>query len=197
MVEHYYNKDQKSKLVKTQINVSFFDKNFKLITASGIFSVGRVDRGTIILLNNCIIEDFKKVLDLGCGCGIVGISIANSFKNCNVVMSDVNKRAIAISKQNIKLNNLENIKAIQSDCFLNINEKFDFILLNPPQSAGKDVCLKMIEESYNYLNNNGSLQIVVRKNKGGNTIFDKMNEVFNNIDVLAKKSGYWVCISRK
>ena len=197
MAEHYYDKDQKSKLIKTQINVSFFNKNFKLITASGIFSVGKIDKGTQILLNNCIIKDFKKILDLGCGYGVVGVSIATSFKNCSVLMSDVNKRAIAISKQNIKLNNLENIKVIQSDCFENINEKFDFILLNPPQSAGKDICLKMIEESYNYLNNNGSLQIVVRKNKGGNTIFNKMKEVFNNIGVLAKKSGYWVCISKK
>jgi 16S rRNA (guanine1207-N2)-methyltransferase len=197
MVEHYYDENQKSKLIKTKISVSFFNKNFEIITASGIFSVGRVDKGTQILLNNCIIEDNKKVLDLGCGYGIVGISIANAFDKCNVVMCDVNKRAIAISKENIKLNKLENINVFLSNGFENINDKFDYILLNPPQSAGKDICLKMIEDSFKHLNKNGLLEVVVRKNKGGNIIFDKMINVFGNLEVLAKKSGFWVCVSKK
>jgi 16S rRNA G1207 methylase RsmC len=55
----------------------------------------------------------------------------------------------------------------------------------------------LIEESKNYLKQKGSLQIVARHNKGGKTLSKKMEEVFGNIKVIAKKSGYWVYMSVK
>ena len=74
---------------------------------------------------------------------------------------------------------------------------FDVILSNPPQTAGKELCFKLIEESKNYLKYNGSLQLVARHKKGGNTLSKKMEEVFGNVKVIAKKSGYFVYLSVK
>jgi 16S rRNA G1207 methylase RsmC len=91
---------------------------------------------------------------------------------------------------------LKNVEVRNGNMYDAINEKFDVILLNPPQTAGKDVCFEMIEKAKHYLVKNGSLQIVARHNKGGKTLMQKMKEVFNNVETLAKKSGYRVYISR-
>ncbi|MCR8613038.1 MAG: peptide chain release factor N(5)-glutamine methyltransferase [Mycoplasma sp.] len=80
-----------------------------------------------------LIEEFsfiknKKLLDLCSGSGIIGLSFA---KQNDVVLSDVSKKALLLSKENMNINNLS-AKIISSDLFKNINEKFDVIITNPP-----------------------------------------------------------------
>ena len=86
---------------------------------------------------------------------------------------------------------------IQSDGFENIKNEFDTILLNPPQTTGKQLCFKLIEDSKKHLKNKGYLQIVARHNKGGIELSKKMLEVFNNVKDIAKASGYRIYISQK
>jgi 16S rRNA (guanine1207-N2)-methyltransferase len=112
-------------------------------------------------------------------------------------MTDINERAVMISKKNIKLHSLEGIEARKSNVFSAINESFDTILLNPPQTAGKDVCFRMIQESFEHINKNGLLQIVARHNKGGKTLSEKMESVFGNVGTTAIKSGFRVYASKK
>jgi 16S rRNA (guanine1207-N2)-methyltransferase len=101
-----------------------------------------------------------------------------------------------LTKKNAEVNNVE-INALQSDIFSNIKENFDAILVNLPQHAGKDICFKMIEESYKHLNSNGSLQAVSRHQKGGKSYQKKMEEVFGNCTDIGKGSGYRVYMSVK
>ena len=77
-----------------------------------------------------------------------------------------------------------------------INENFDIILLNPPQTAGKKLCFKLIEDAKSHLLQNGSLQLVARHNKGGKELSKKMLEVFGNVKDIAKSSGYRIYISK-
>ena len=86
-------------------------------------------------------------------------------------------------------------KVVQSDAFENIDENFDVILLNPPQTAGKKLCFKMIEEAKEHLKKGGSLQLVARHQKGGKTLQKKMEEVFGNSEVLSRQSGFRVYMS--
>ena len=76
-----------------------------------------------------------------------------------------------------------------------LKEKFDVILLNPPQTAGKKICFRMIEESKEHLNKGGSLQLVARHQKGGRSLQAKMEEVFGNVKVIARGSGYRIYYS--
>ena len=193
---HYYSKEQESPINLTKFSAVLRNNNLDFFTGSGVFSKSRVDKGSLLLANKSIIEDNWKILDLGCGYGPVGIAIAKAFPSANIIMSDVNKRAVMLSKQNIKLNNLRNAHAIKSDIFGNISEKFNAILLNPPQSAGKELCLKMIEESKNFLLPNGLFQMVARHNKGGSELEKKMIAVFGNSRQIAKKSGYRIYVSQ-
>ncbi len=114
----------------------------------------------------------------------------------NVHFVDINERAISLTKMNLKHHRLEG-KAYQSDRFSNVKETFHTILLNPPQTAGKEICFKLIEESKHYLKEKGYLQIVARHNKGGKVLSGKMKEVFGNMKEGAKKAGFRIYTSQK
>ena len=194
---HYYSKKQESPLKLNRFSAVLRGNNIEFNSGSGVFCKDKVDKGTMLLIKSAIIEDNWKVLDLGCGYGPVGIAIAKAYPSAKIIMSDVNKRAVMLSKMNIRLNNLKNAHAIQSDRFERITGKFNTILLNPPQSAGKDLCLEMIELSKNYLEKGGLFQMVARHNIGGKELEKRMLEVFGNVQELAKKSGYRIYISEK
>ena len=195
-MEHYYSEKQKSPSNLRKIKQKINNDDFEFCTASGVFSKDKVDKGTLILAENMIIGRNYKVLDIGCGIGILGIVAAKLF-DADVVMTDINNRAVMLTRKNIELNN---VKAEIFQC--NLYEKikannFDLILSNPPQASGKEICFQLIGQSKNYLKKNGSLQLVARHNKGGKMLSNKMQEVFGNVKVIAKKSGYWVYMSLK
>jgi len=192
---HYYDKSQKSPLNKMEISEIIRGNSLRFFTGSGVFSKSQVDKGSLFLANKAIIENGWKVLDLGCGYGTIGIAIAKSDSSVNVLMSDINKRAVMLAKENIELNGLENAKAVSSDIFQNIKEKFNAILLNPPQSAGKELCIKMIEQSKEHLEKGGLFQMVARHNVGGGELEKIMLRVFGNVQEIAKKSGYRIYVS--
>ena len=195
-MEHYYSEEQKSPLNIKKIVQSIRGTDFEFYTASGVFSKNKVDNGTLALAESIIIGKNSKVLDVGCGIGILGIFAAKSF-NADVVMTDINKRAVMLAKKNLELNRVK-AEIYQGSLYKNIKENdFDAVLSNPPQTAGKDVCFELIEKSKNYLKISGTLQIVARHNKGGKTLAKKMEEVFGNVMVIARKSGYSVYMSIK
>ena len=195
-MEHYYTTEQKSVLKIKKIRQKIKGIDFEFYTASGVFSKDKIDKGTLVLAENMIIKNNSKVLDIGCGIGALGITAAKLF-NAVVVMTDINKRAVALAEKNIELNNIK-VEIYQGNLYEKIKDNdFDAVLSNPPQTAGKEICFKLIVQSKNYLKNNGTLQIVARHNKGGRTLSKKMEEVFGNVKVIAKKSGYWVYLSEK
>lgn len=193
---HYYSEHQKSSLRLRKINVVLRGNNLEFCTGSGVFSPNRVDPGTKLLIESCIIKPFWEVLDFGCGYGVVGIAIAKAFPRVKVVMTDVNKRAIKLSLKNVKLNKIK-AEVKQGNLFEKVKKKNYTILVNPPQKAGKEVCFSIIEQSFKYLKDNGLLQLVARHNKGGKSLEKKMKSVFKNVKTIAKKSGYRVYVSKK
>ena len=195
-MEHYYSEKQESDLNIRKIRQKIRNADFEFYTSSGVFSKERIDKGTLLLAENMLVGKNSKILDIGCGIGILGIAAAKLF-DAKVVMSDINKRAVMLAKKNAKLNNIK-AEICQGNLYEKIKENdFDSILSNPPQNAGKEVCFKLIEQSKNHLKNKGILQLVARHNKGGKTLSGKMKEVFGNVKVIAKKAGYSVYVSAK
>lgn len=195
-MEHYYSREQKSESNIKKISQRINGMIFEFYTASGIFSKDKVDKGTLILAENMIIGKNAKALDIGCGIGVLGIAAARML-DANVVMSDINERAVMLAKKNTKLNSV-NAHILQGNLYEKVKDNdFDVVLANPPQTAGKEICFQLIWQSKNHLRDGGSLQLVARHNKGGASLSKKMEEVFGNVRVIAKKSGYSVYASIK
>ena len=91
-----------------------------------------------------------------------------------VVLTDINSRAVKIARMNKKRNRVENVSFVQGDMFEKVKGKFDTILFNPPQTAGKSICFQMIEKSKDFLKEGGTLQLVARHNKGGKSLSGKI-----------------------
>jgi len=194
-MEHYYSEKQTSPLRIKEIKVVLRGNTLQFYTGSGVFSIGKVDKGSEVLIENCIIKEGDNVLDLGCGYGAVGIAIAKAFPSAFVRMADINTRAVMLSKRNAKLNDVRNVEITQGNLYEGVDGKFNTILINPPQSAGRELCFEMIEKAKDYLKKEGLLQLVARHNKGGKELEKKMDIVFGNVKEIAKKGGYRIYVS--
>jgi 16S rRNA (guanine1207-N2)-methyltransferase len=191
-MSHYFSEKQDSRLTLKKIQATIRGKELIFYLASGVFSSKHIDKGSLLLAETAEIGQTWDVLDLGCGNGAVGIAVAKAELSSKVVCSDINERAVKAAKLNIKLNNVQNAEAVKSDGFEKLNKEFDTILLNPPQTAGRELCQKLIASSKAHLKPGGSLQLVARHNKGGKTLYKFMQEIFQNGLVLSRSGGYRV-----
>ncbi len=189
-MSHYYSAHQESPLQLKKIEAVLRGKTFSFFTGSGVFSKDTIDYGTTVLAKYMQVSEKDSVLDLGCGIGVIG-RVAATLTKEKVVLVDVNQRAVELAKKNTK--GLENVSVFVSDSYQKLQEeKFHVILFNPPQSAGKKLCFQMIADAKEHLYLGGSIQVVARHNKGGETLSLHMKEVFGNVDTLCRKGGYRV-----
>ncbi|HII67068.1 MAG TPA: class I SAM-dependent methyltransferase [Thermococcaceae archaeon] len=190
-MSHYYSKEPNVPLKTKMIEVVIRGERFRFITSSGVFSFGKLDKGTELLIENMILEGNWQVLDLGCGYGVIGI-VASRFVNY-VIMTDINKRAVSIAKKNLKINNVKNAEVRWGNLYEPVKEeRFHSIITNPPVHAGKDVLREIVINAPYYLYDGGLLQIVIRTNQGAKYIKGLMEENFNEVKEIAKGSGFRV-----
>lgn len=198
-MEHYYTNNPNSKSNEQIIKGYIKNKEYNFITDNGVFSKDSVDFGTKTLLENFNSQKNKaKVCDLGCGYGVVSIFLADNYKNFSFTMIDINKRSLELSNKNIKLNKVLNpIKLIENNALDNIEERFDIILTNPPIRAGKEVVHKIMKQSFASLNSNGELWVVIQKKQGMASCKKLLENLFNDVKVVAKNKGYYIIKSIK
>lgn len=195
--EHYFTEKPTSELKTKTISSTIRSHNFTFTTPSGVFSFGTIDRASLLLAENAVIKENATILDLGCGWGFLGIVIKKIFPTTTVLMTDTNERALDFAQQNAKRNNVR-ITIIKSNLYSAVRDQsFDAILTNPPMKAGRETCYKIIEQAKNYLNPNGTFQLVAFHKRGGAMLEKKMQEIFGNVETLAKKSGFRVYVSVK
>jgi 16S rRNA (guanine1207-N2)-methyltransferase len=173
---------------------TIWNNEIKIETNLELFSPEYVDRGTMAMLNNIDLKEDEKVLDLGCGTGIVGIAAAKVLGEEKVIMADVDPIAIEISKSNAILNGAGEIKILKSDGFKNIDD-FDFtlILSNPPYHTDFSVAKHFIEEGNKHLILGGKMVLVVKRLKWYK---NKMTSIFGGVKVI-EEDGYYILISEK
>lgn len=143
-------------------------------------------------------ETEGSILDVGCGYGPIGLSIAASYPEVTVEMTDINSRAVELAKENANTNGISNVVIYESDRFDRINsEQFAAILTNPPIRAGKKVVQEIFEHSYERLNSGGELWVVIQKKQGAPSAMEKLDELFGNVETVQKKKGYYILKSKK
>ena len=195
MTKMYYAENPDSAHDIHELKVTLLGQSFTFLTDSGVFSKKMVDYGSQVLLNTLDFEKGKILLDLGCGYGPLGISLAK-VQGVKPTMVDINNRAIDLAKQNGQKNGVE-ADIFQSNIYEKVNGTFDYIISNPPIRAGKQVVHTIISESINYLKVGGNLTIVIQKKQGTPSAKAKMEEVFGNVEILKRDKGYYILRSEK
>ena len=169
-----------------------FDYEFH--TLDSLFSYKQVDIGTRQMIEHIELQPDNKILDLGCGYGVVGIWAAHTIGSKNVVMSDVNAAALKVASENVALNNLEKIQIVHSDGFDNIHDvDFTLILSNPPYHTDFSVAKSFIEGSYKHLKMGGWLVMVTKRFEWYR---NKIHSVFGGVNWI-ESSGYYVFMAQK
>lgn len=176
------------------------NKKYKFKSCNNVFSKKEVDYGSNLLIKT-IINNYNdlgtKVLDMGCGYGAIGISLADQYKNTHFVLTDITKTATRLAKDNLHHNNITNAEVINGNLYENVSGSFDFIITNPPISAGKKVLFEIVDKAYEHLEKEGQLILVVKKKHGQESMKKHMEAVFGNTEVLKRDKGYYIIASTK
>lgn len=182
-----------------EINFSLYGRNYSYYTDNGVFSKNRIDEGSYIFLKILLpLQLTGRILDLGCGVGPIGLTIAQNSLEARFVLADINSRALALASRSVARLNLENrVTCLQSDIYEKIEGPFDSIVVNPPIRAGKVVINQMFSGAKQYLIDGGSLYVVIRRKQGAESALKYIETVFENVSVLHKEKGYWIIKATK
>lgn len=194
MSEHYYSENPKVKSNPKEWSAELRGKTLRFKTDAGVFSKGEVDFGSRLLAEVFVLPETEGlILDVGCGYGPIGLSIAASFPERSVHMIDVNERALALAAHNAKQNGISNAEIYPSDALSDVTaEGFAAILTNPPIRAGKETVFKFYEGAFSKLKVGGELWIVIQKKQGAPSTIDCLTELFGNVETVVKKKGYYI-----
>ena len=189
MGQYFTNENLPSKIQKTQCVV--LGNIFIFLTDNGVFSKDGLDFGSRLLLESIPLEEVGgKVLDMGCGYGVLGIVI-NKLTGASVDMVDVNLRALHLSELNCKENNSTNINVFESNTYSNIDSKYSCIITNPPIRAGKKVVYDIVMNAKDYLEESGKLFLVIRKEQGAKSLIKDLEKIYD-VEILEKKKGFYI-----
>ena len=165
-----------------------------LDTTPDLFSPNAPDKGTLAMLNAVEITPSDKVLDLGCGCGIVGIYAAKLAGERNVTMTDILPIAAETAKQNAIKNNVPDITVLCGNGCENVQDTdYTLILSNPPYHTDFSVAKSFIEGAYRHLTTGGRMVMVTKRL---DWYKNKLTSVFGGVKVT-ESDGYYVFISEK
>ncbi|MDD4163898.1 MAG: methyltransferase [Eubacteriales bacterium] len=166
----------------------------EFITNSGVFSPSGVDKGTLSMLSKVEFLPTDKVLDLGCGYGVVGILASKLIGEHRVIMCDISEDALELAKRNAVQNGLVGENIFKSDGLDGITEDdFTLILSNPPYNADFSVAKRFIEKGFTKLASGGKMIMVTKRCEWYR---NKLKAIFGNIRVDSIE-GYYVFTSEK
>ena len=191
-MSHYFENDSNLKSEFREIDYKYESFSFSFLSDNGVFSKNYIDYGSKLLVETYLKNEneSKKILDVGCGYGFIGIVIG-IVTSSYVDMIDVNSRAVHLTKKNIKKYNDFKGSAFMSDAYENITSTYDVIITNPPIRVGKSKVLEILEDSFKHMNKDGALYYVIRKDQGALSI-KKILETNYKIELLNKDKGYFI-----
>ena len=198
-MSHYFVNDESVASKPRLICYSFNGVDFSLESDNGVFSKNELDKGSELLIEQLLpINLGENILDIGCGIGVIGLTLAYFHPSLKVCLTDVNTRALSLCSANansLKLS--QRVTILQSDIYEKIEGKYSSIVSNPPIRAGKKVTYEIYRGALEHLVDSGSLYIVVRKNQGALSVKSYLEELFGNVALLAREKGYYVLKATK
>ena len=194
MTEHYYTENPNSAHEERRVTLRALGNELAFVTDAGVFSRDGLDRGTEVLLE-ALPALSGRVLDLGCGWGAVGVALGKKYLGLEIVMTDINRRAVELARRNLAGNGVR-AEVVQGDGFAAVEGEFDAIVTNPPIRAGKAVIYGLFSDARRYLKPDGALYIVIRKQQGAPSALKYLREIYAEAEVIDRGSGFHVIRAR-
>ena len=171
MSEHYFSADPSSAFTVVPMEATVWGRELRLQTAAGVFARGRLDIGTAVLFERTEPPATGSTfLDLGCGYGVIAVSLALARPEAQVWAIDVNERALELTRRNAEATGVgERVHAATPDA-VPADVAFDGIWSNPPIRVGKAELHAMLLHWFARLAPDGEAVMVVGKNLGGDSL---------------------------
>lgn len=199
MTDYYYSKNPEVEHAEKNWTFELRGFNFKFTTDNGVFSKNTVDYGSRALLDAVDLSETPAgpILDMGCGYGPIGMTLAKLAPERQIDMVDVNERALGLAQKNCDLNQIQNVAIFESAEYQNVTAQYAAILTNPPIRAGKTVVQNILKGAYDHLLTDGELDVVIQKKQGAPSAKQLMADTFGNVQIIHKDKGYYILQSIK
>ena len=190
MTGHYFSERPGAPHRPGQVRVILPDVYLELATDTGVFSPGRLDPGTRLLLEQSPAPPASgDLLDLGCGYGPIACVLAARSPGATVWAVDVNERALELCARNARAAGLENVRCVTPDD-ASVPGRLTAIWSNPPVRIGKDALHALLAEWLGRLSPDGSAYLVVGRNLGADSLHRWLAGQGWPVTRLAARSGY-------
>jgi 16S rRNA (guanine1207-N2)-methyltransferase len=187
---HYYSPSPDTPSRPGTVRLDLPDLSLTLRTDSGVFSAGRVDPGTKILLADAPAPPGTgDLLDLGCGYGPIALTLASRAPGARVWAVDVNDRALDLTRANAEAAGLGNVVAASPDDVPG-HVRFAALWSNPPVRVGKAMLHEMLTTWLSRMTGDGRARLVVHKHLGADSLQRWLNDRGWHAGRVRSRLGY-------
>ncbi len=197
--DQYFSERPRSPSRRAELRFLYAGELLAFAVDRGVFASHGLDPGTALLIENLTVRASDRVLDLGCGWGAVGVAAARSARDGHVVLTDVNRRAVRLARQNLERNRISNAEVRLGPLYEPVaGEAFDVIATNPPFRAGRPAVLAILGGAQEHLAPGGRLLVVGKGTHGIRFYQSWLAEHWEGpVEVLGRASGYRVLEARR
>jgi len=189
-MSHYFEESPATRSAPAEFEVRVPDTTLVLRSDRGVFSHGRLDRGTALLLRRGpAVPDGGALLDLGCGAGPIAVVLARRAPQATVWAVDVNERARQLCAANAERNGIGNVEVAAPDD-VPTEVRFDAIWSNPPVRIGKPALHDLLVTWLGRLTVGGAATLVVHHHLGADSLQRWLTEHGHPTTRLASRHGY-------
>ncbi|WP_309321877.1 class I SAM-dependent methyltransferase [Actinomyces stomatis] len=195
MSEHYFTASPAVEAEERTHRFSIRGVERTVVTASGVFSADRLDKGTQVLLDH--VPDPSETgtfLDLGCGWGPITLALAEAAPRARVLATDVNERSLRLTARNAAAAGLDNVRVSPADTLLaelrESSTPVDLIWSNPPVRIGKDALHALLLDWLSLLSDDGEAWLVVLKNLGADSLAAWLRDQGWDVSRMASSKGF-------
>ncbi|MEV4999579.1 class I SAM-dependent methyltransferase [Nocardioides sp. LML1-1-1.1] len=195
--EHYFSADPSVAFQRAPVEAEVWGHPMSLVSGSGVFAQGRLDIGTSVLFRETPPPSGGRILDLGCGYGVIGLACALAAPEAVVTAVDVNQRAVLLANENAAALGLgDRFRALGPDEVAS-DATFDEIWSNPPIRIGKAALHELLLTWLPRLTPGGRAVMVVGKNLGADSLQRWLGEQGFPTERLASAKGFRVLQTRR
>ena len=195
--EHYFTADPSVPFRRAPVTASVWGVDLALVSGSGVFAQGRVDLGTSVLFRETSPPAGGRILDLGCGYGVIGLAIAAAVPSALVTGVDVNERAVLLASENASSLGVADRYSATTPSSVAVDATYDEIWSNPPIRIGKAALHELLLTWFARLVPGGRAVLVVGRNLGADSLQRWLGEQGWPTSRLASAKGFRVLESRR